>query len=142
MRPRMPLGPHRQLARLRDRYRQHAADLAQVGFMLKGSLVHRFLPCGTPSCRCHADPPQLHGPYWQWSRRVQGKTVSRMLPEEQVPRYQEWMENRKRFEQIVAEMHELSAQAAALLLEQERASSPTQRTTQQRAKPGKSAARR
>lgn len=138
----MPRAPERRLARLRARYQKHAAQLARVGFMLKGSLVQRFLTCGTPSCRCHTDPSRVHGPYWQWSRAVGGKTVSRMLPEDQVPRYQEWIENRKRFEQIVAEMHELSAQAAALLLEQERASSPTQRTTQQRTKPGKSAARR
>lgn len=90
--------------------------------------------CFEPSGATEAGPsPTLPAP---------GKTVSRMLPEEQVPRYWKWMENRKRFEQIVAEMHEVSAQATPLLLVQERRSSPTQRTTQPRAKPGKSAARR
>lgn len=138
----MPLGPQHQLARLRARYQQHAAALAQVGFILKGSLVQRFLPCGTPGCRCHTDPPQLHGPYWQWSRRVQGKTVSRILPEDQVPRYQEWIENGKRFEAIVTQMHDLSARAAALLVEQERAPSTTPSAARRRLKPRKSAARR
>lgn len=146
MRSRMPLGPQRQLARqlarVRERYQQRATELAQVGFMLKGSLVQRFLPCGTPNCRCHADPPRLHGPYWQWSRRVEGKTVSRMLPEEQVPRYQKWIENGKRFEMIATEMHDLSAQAAALLLAQERASNPTAHPDKRRATSRKSAAQR
>lgn len=132
----------RQLARVRERYQQLAAELAQVGFMLKGSLVQRFLPCGTPGCHCHGDPPQLHGPYWQWSRRVQGKTESRMLTADQLPRYQEWMENGKRVETIVTAMHDLSAQAAALLLEQQRASSTSPRNAPRRTKARKSAARR
>lgn len=146
----MPLAPHpqrprqlaRQLARIQARYQRHAAELAHLGFMLKGSLVQRFLTCSTPSCRCHADPPQLHGPYWQWSRRVQGKTVSRMLPAEEVPRYREWMENAHQFETIVAEMHALSVQAAALLTEQQRASSQTSHLDTRPTQARKSAARR
>lgn len=138
----MPPPLTHQLARLRARYQQHAAALAAVGFMLRGSLVERMLPCGTAGCRCHADPPQLHGPYWQWSRRVHGQTVSRMLPDGQVPRYQEWIENGKRFDAIASAMHELSAQLAALLLEHERSAPPTALPTTRRAKPRKSAPQR
>jgi hypothetical protein len=100
---------------LRARYAKHAAALAQVGFMLKGSVVQRFLPCGNPGCRCHGDPPQLHGPYWQWTSKVRGKTVTRMLSGEHARRYHEWIANWKRFEQIAETMHDLSAQADALL---------------------------
>jgi len=28
------------------------------------------------ACRCHADPPQLHGPYHQWTRKKNGKTAT------------------------------------------------------------------
>ena len=138
----MPPARERQLTRLRERYRKHAAELAQVGFILKGSLVQRFLPCGTPSCRCHADPPRLHGPYWQWSSKVGGKTVSRMLTEHQARRYREWMANGKRFAEIVNNLHELSSQADAILLAQERESVKTHTTSRPRTKSRKSAARR
>ncbi len=138
----MPPARERQLTRLRERYRKHAAELAQVGFILKGSLVQRFLPCGTPSCRCHADPPRLHGPYWQWSSKVAGKTVSRMLTKDQARRYQQWMANGKRFAEIVNDLHDLSSQADAILLAQERTSAKTHTTSRQRTKSKKSAARR
>lgn len=135
----MASAPERQLARLRERYQKRAAELAEVGFMLKGSLIERFLTCGTPNCHCHADPPQLHGPYWQWSTRVQGKTVSRMLSEDQARRYREWIENWKRFEKILATMHDLSSQADAILLAQERV---THTRAQPARQPSKSAAQR
>lgn len=138
----MPPARERQLRRLRERYRKHAAELTQVGFILKGSLVQRFLPCGTPSCRCHADPPRLHGPYWQWSSKVRGKTVSRMLTEDQARRYQEWMANGKRFAKIVNNLHDLSSQADAILRAQERTSAKTHTTSRRRTKSRKSAARR
>ncbi|MGH8903826.1 MAG: DUF6788 family protein [Egibacteraceae bacterium] len=39
--------------------------------------------CGSPGCRCHADPPQPHGPYYQWTAKANGKTVTRRLTEHQ-----------------------------------------------------------
>lgn len=135
----MPSAPDRQLARLRARYQKHAAELAQVGFMLKGSVGQRYLACGSPGCHCHADPPQLHGPYWQWTSKVNGKTVSRMLGEEQARRYQEWIANWKRFEKLAAAMHDLSTQADGLRRIQEQAARTTERARSRRRK---SAARR
>ena len=138
----MPSAPERQLARLRDRYQQHAVRLAKVGFLLKGSVGQRFLPCGSPGCRCHADPPQLHGPYWQWTSKVSGKTVSRMLSEEQARRYLEWIENAKQFEQIVNELHDISSRADALLRARERVLRKRHDTSRARTQSGKSAAQR
>ena len=138
----MPLAPDRQLARLRARCAKHAAELAKVGFMLKGTVTQRMLPCGSPGCRCHGDPPQLHGPYWQWTSKVRGKTVSRMLSEHQARRYQEWIANWKRFDKIAEAMHELSARADALLRSQEQATRTHEVRSRHRPQPRKSAARR
>ena len=138
----MPPAPERQLARLRARYAQHAVDLSQLGFMLKGSVVRRVLPCGNPGCRCHGKPPHWHGPYWQWTSKVRGKTVTRMLREEQVRRYQTWIAHRKRFEQLAEAMHELSVQADALVRRQEQAARTEQDAPRRRLRSGKAAARR
>lgn len=118
----MPPAPERQLARLEARYATHAAELAEIGFMLKGTVLQRFLPCGTPSCSCHRDPSRQHGPYWQWTSKVKGKTVSRMLTGAQARRYRQWIANWKRFEEIADALHDISAQADALVRAQERAS--------------------
>ncbi|HEX3309470.1 MAG TPA: DUF6788 family protein [Streptosporangiaceae bacterium] len=40
-----------------------AAELAALGFALPGTLADRMTRCGRANCRCHADPPRLHGPY-------------------------------------------------------------------------------
>src|SRR5947209_18541664 len=63
-----------QLARYEQQLKDLAAELASVGFMSQGSVVLRHTHCANPGCRCHGDPPALHGPYWQWSRAKDGKT--------------------------------------------------------------------
>jgi len=111
--------PHSgQLQALQDRLRELAAKLADTGFVRSGTLVSRYMTCGKPSCRCHADPPQLHGPYWDWSRSVGGRTVSRRLSEPQARLYQEWIANRRAALEILAEMEALSDRAADILVAQ------------------------
>jgi hypothetical protein len=111
----MPANPERELARLRARLDEQAQELTRVGFRLKGSLLQRSKRCGSPRCGCKADPPQLHGPYWQWTSKVKGKTVTRLLKEEEVSRYREWMENARRFEEISQNLQDLSDQADRIL---------------------------
>src|SRR5215467_11348856 len=72
----------------------------------------------TPGCRCHADPPQPHGPYWQWTRYDSGKTITRRLTEPQARLYQEWIANRRRLAGIVAEMEKIGQQVAVILLQE------------------------
>lgn len=95
-----------------------AALLATIGFISPGSVVSRYTSCGKPGCRCRADPPQRHGPYYQWSRAIAGKTVSRRLNQAEAELYQGWIANRRRLEQIIAQMEEISAAAGELVLPQ------------------------
>ena len=64
--------------------------------------------CGHASCRCHADPPQLHGPYHQWTRKKNGKTATRILSDEQLADYGPWFDNHRRLRELIAELEELS----------------------------------
>jgi len=100
------------------KYRAFAGQVAEIGFVSPGSLVARATSCGKPGCRCQANPPQRHGPYFQWSRAVNGKTVSRRLNPAQADLYRTWIANRKRLEEIVTEMEKLSARAGEILLRQ------------------------
>lgn len=112
-----------RLETIERRYRALAAELTKVGFITPGSLVVRETSCGKPGCRCQGDPPRRHGPYYQWSRAVAGKTVSRRLNEAEANLYREWIANRRRLERIVTEMETLSAAAGEILLP--RATTPT-----------------
>ena len=101
-----------------------AAELATVGFISPGSLVSRYTSCGKPGCRCQADPPLRHGPYYQWSRAVAGKTVSRRLNENQAELYRAWIANRTRLDAIITQMEKVSADAAEILVRNQRANHP------------------
>lgn len=98
--------------------RELADELATIGFISQGSVVSRYTSCGKQGCRCQGDPPQRHGPYYQWSRVLAGKTVSRRLTESQAELYRDWIANHRRLERIIAQMEHTSAAAAELLLHQ------------------------
>jgi hypothetical protein len=51
-----------RLAAYQRSYRDLAERVAEIGLIAAGSITRRHTRCGKPSCRCHADPPQPHGP--------------------------------------------------------------------------------
>src|ERR1700691_2786327 len=87
---------------------QIAAQLAQAGFALPGTLTVRSYACGKPGCRCHADPPRLHGPYAEWTRKIGGKTVTRRLPPPELAEYQPLFDNAKKLRALLAELQDLT----------------------------------
>ena len=90
------------------RYQELKQQLLDLGFVRPGSLVRRFMPCGKTGCRCMADPPQLHGPYYQWTYKVQGKTVTLRLTEAQARLCAEWTNQHRVFKKLIRRMEALS----------------------------------
>jgi hypothetical protein len=88
-----------------------ARQLGQIDGVLPGSVVLRHMPCGKPGCACKAEPPELHGPYIQWTRTVDAKTVTRYLTPEQVDRYQPWFDNARRLKELLAKLEIASVHA-------------------------------
>jgi hypothetical protein len=88
------------------------ARLADVSFALPGTLADRLTRCGHPGCRCHADPPRLHGPYHQWTRKKDGKTATRILTDDQLADYQPWFDNHRRLRELITELETLSLDIA------------------------------
>jgi hypothetical protein len=107
-----------RLDRYQRRYRALANQLADIGYIAQGSLAARFTRCGKPTCACQADPPKLHGPYWHWSAKVNGKTVNRRLSAREAELYTGWIDNDRRVRQLLADMRAVAAEATALLLEE------------------------
>jgi hypothetical protein len=89
-----------------------AARLADLTYALPGTLADRMTRCGHPGCRCHADPPQLHGPYHQWTRKKNGRTATRILSEDQLTDYGPWFDNHKRLRELITELETLSLDIA------------------------------
>lgn len=110
------------LAELETRYAALARSLGSIGFIAQGSLRQRFTHCNKPGCRCGADPPRLHGPYWQWTAKVAGRTVTRRLSAAEAARYTEWIANDRRLRRTVKEMREVADRAREIILAAEQAS--------------------
>jgi hypothetical protein len=97
--------------RLAEARQRIAAALASIDWALPGSVVERRMRCGKRNCRCKNDPPLLHGPYLQWTRTVDGKTVTKLLTPEQLSRYRPWLDNATRLRHLVTELEALTVQA-------------------------------
>jgi hypothetical protein len=95
--------------------RRGIADaMGEIDGALPGSVVVRHMRCGKPGCACKAEPPVLHGPYIQWTRTVNGKTVTRLLSEDQLARCQPWFDNARRLKELVAKLQMASVHAIEL----------------------------
>src|SRR6266568_6573100 len=99
----MDVSPAQQAARAKI-----AAGLAAIGFALPGTLTIRAYRCGKPNCRCHADPPRLHGPYAEWTRKIDGKTVTRRLTDAELADYQPLFDNARKLRALLAELQDLT----------------------------------
>jgi hypothetical protein len=101
----MDVSPAQQAARGKI-----AAQLAAAGFALPGTLTVRAYACGKQNCRCHADPPRLHGPYAEWTRKIGGKTVTRRLTPAELADWQPLFDNAKKIRALLAELQDLTLQ--------------------------------
>lgn len=90
-----------------ERYESLKYKLCEIGPIRRGTIHRRFMRCGKLKCRCRGSPPALHGPYYQWTRKIGGKTVNRTLNREEAERVQEWIRNAKQIDRVVALMEKI-----------------------------------
>jgi hypothetical protein len=76
------------------------------------------MPCGKPGCACQATPPALHGPYYQWTRKVHGKTVTVRLNPAQARLMTGWIANGRRLDRLVARLEAVSRRVTDRVLRQ------------------------
>ena len=107
----------KRLSAAQEEYDRLKGRIRDVGFTCEGSLVERWMRCRKPNCRCAADPPQLHGPYYQLTWKERGRSVCRNLPPEHARLYQEWISNRRELDALLKQMKAVSQKAGRYLLD-------------------------
>src|SRR5208282_2770795 len=55
--------------------------------------------------------PRLHGPYWQWTRKIAAKTICRWLSDDQHRDYQPWIDNDRRLHALLTRLEALGTAA-------------------------------
>jgi hypothetical protein len=61
--------------------------MAGIGFTATGTVPQVRTVCDSPGCACHASPDKRHRPYWQHTRKIRNKTVTRRLATAQAALY-------------------------------------------------------
>ncbi|MBM4398490.1 MAG: hypothetical protein FJ087_22715 [Deltaproteobacteria bacterium] len=102
---------------LPDAYRVRLDELrvavAEIGLVLPGTVLDRYMPCGKPGCRCQAAPPLLHGPYCQWTYKVDAKTRTSRLHPDEARALRLWTAERRKLTLLNQRWDALGLEAAA-----------------------------
>lgn len=101
-----------------QRFRDAKKELQQLDYFLKGTVLKRMMKCGQAGCACHRDPSKRHGPYFEWTYKVNGKTVNVKLSPQAAPLYHAATKQHRKLKATLAKLERLSRTALAHLAKQ------------------------
>ena len=95
----------RDLAWLERRRAELFALISQVGDFRRGALNAVWRKCGKPNCACAQPGHRGHGPQWNLTRRVGGKTVNvHLKPGPELEKAEREVAEHQRFAALVEEV--------------------------------------
>lgn len=97
------------------RFQDLKADLAQIAYFSKGTVLARMVKCGRPKCPCGSNPKKRHGPYFEWTYKENGKTVNVRLTPEAAPIFQNASKQYRTLKSTLARLEKFSRQAITRL---------------------------
>ena len=106
-----------KLDRLRERRDGLLKKLSAAKDFRPGSMGPRFRKCGKSYCHCARDGSNGHGPSWSLTRKVEGKTVTKIIPISAVEQTKEKLDEFHRFNETVGKLVETSVLICDTLLE-------------------------
>jgi Family of unknown function (DUF6788) len=116
------------------RIAQIKSELSQLGRLRPGHLSQQYNVCGTPGCRCKAQPPEKHGPYYQISYSWRGKSSSEFVRRDNLAAVQQQLHNYERLRALIDEWVDLGLAAAKLEAQRDPSGSKPKRKTRIRPK--------
>jgi hypothetical protein len=97
----------KNLSEKRRRFERLASRLARIGPILQGTITERTITRPAPD---DSEQPRTYGPYYQWTWKKRGKTVTVNLSPSQAKTYQKAIDNHRAMEEIIGELRSLSIQ--------------------------------
>ena len=109
-------GHTRRRATLQRQIEKVKRDLAALGDLRPGSLSTQYNVCGSPGCKCKADPPVKHGPYYQVSYTRKGKSSTKFVKKEDLPEVRKQLKNYARMKLLMEKWIDLAMELSILRL--------------------------
>ena len=76
-------------------------EIVRLGDLRPGKLSQQYNVCGKTDCRCKADPPQKHGPYYQVSFTRKGKSSTQFVRQEDLAMVRQQLSNYQRLRELI-----------------------------------------
>ena len=78
---------------MKQQYAKLLDEITQLGFILSGTITERLIIGKKGKKQINK---KKYGPYYQWTRKVQGKTVTKNLSTSQASLYRQAIDNNKK----------------------------------------------
>jgi hypothetical protein len=92
--------------------------IVRLGDLRPGKLSQQYNVCGKADCRCKADPPQKHGPYYQLSFTRSGKSSTQFVRQEDLAMVRQQLRNYQRLRELIDRWITLGMELSRLKLQQ------------------------
>jgi hypothetical protein len=92
-------------------------EIVRLGDLRPGKLSQQYNVCGKADCRCKADPPQKHGPYYQLSFTRSGKSSTQFVRKEDLAVVRQQLRNYQRLRKLVGRWIALGMELSRLKLQ-------------------------
>jgi len=99
------MATSKEVRGLQEQYRRLKEKVAQVGLIALGTITPRTITRPDPQNRRRE---KTYGPYYQWTYKAQGKTVTVNLTKQQAVEFQKAINNQRRLEEVLSKMLQLS----------------------------------
>ena len=96
------MSENKKLIQMQKKMEKLREILAGTGLLLQGNIAERNIQRGTGSKK------KNYGPYYQWTFKKDGKTVTVNLSASQVEEFQKAIDNNKKIEAVMEDVRNLS----------------------------------
>jgi hypothetical protein len=93
-------------------------EIVRLGDLRPGKLSQQYNVCGKADCRCKADPPQKHGPYYQLSFTRSGKSSTQFVRKQDLAVVRQQLRNYRQLRELVDRWITLGMELSRLKLQQ------------------------
>lgn len=93
-------------------------EIARLGDLRPGKLSQQYNVCGKADCRCKADPPQKHGPYYQLSFTRNGKSATQFVRKQDLAVVRQQLRNYQQLRKLVDRWIALGMELSRLKVQQ------------------------
>tara|TARA_A100000164_G_C21409143_1_gene541308 strand:- start:198 stop:533 length:336 start_codon:yes stop_codon:yes gene_type:complete len=82
--------------------------LLNLGSLHPGKISQQYTVCNKSNCACKSKiNPKKHGPYYQLSYSVKGKSSTRFIKPEDIDKVQQYIDNYNEMKELLSDLSEL-----------------------------------